>query len=575
MMLHDGIDNRVTIIVKYGSMALAVWLLSLLWGVPFTCPDDMAIAASSYLQGGIWQASQQITFQTGRFYQIVYFSLTQIPYIFDSILYTIILRIVSAAIPIIAFFVFLTVIFKSRPIAFFGVAVLAALVEATSAYNSFHALPFWFNFAFGLMLFSFALFQVAEEKSSSKMRLASFLVFFLAMLSYELFPLYGIGFLFLALANRHRAGDSLSFWRALSKKFAPLAVIYVFYLALYVGFKQYVGVVYEGTVLAWDSPMRILRAIGIFSFGGFNFFEWLLIDFTHLKLKHSLPGLVFLAVGFAFTKYALDGRRTFRITWSQIAIFLPFVFLPNILYGFVERYRDWAEGSRIYLGNYYSAFALATIFALLVVKIGQLVGQSGSRLSMLAFRLVVPVLLTVVALGAIKKNSDFFDIVRGYSSHWKIVDSLIERGKLSEVKDGDVIVLNSLLTFPVMSNESYPYWQVYIGKRLGRHFRTVHEVKALRPEDEGARKVYLQTFKPGKEIYAVFGIVDSVLNGEAFAKHIRIFGLKPSSRDQIQFNVVDSRGEHMRSILLDGVDMEFSVTSPDERIALASLRVVK
>src|ERR1039458_6234634 len=80
-----SIRERVFLVLAFGILAsLMVWQL---WGTAFTCDDDMFIATAWQRWGGgsqgwaaVGRASWTMAVSQGRFYQLVAYTLTQIPY---------------------------------------------------------------------------------------------------------------------------------------------------------------------------------------------------------------------------------------------------------------------------------------------------------------------------------------------------------------------------------------------------------------------------------------------------------------------------------------------------------------
>lgn len=443
---------------------LLVWVLSLMWRVPFICPDDTAIATDRFRFGTILKASAGIFSQTGRFYQYIYYSLTQLPYLSGSYQFVAWVRIGCDLFAFVMFWRLVSLVFGNLRLATFTLLVLCGFFETTELYNSFSAFPLWFSFGFGLFLWGSVRFKVALNQGR-RVDFWTCLLIFAGVCSYENLVLFST--LFPAILIHHHAkplvGNRRFYFKELTTQLWPIVATFAAYLAIYFFIRHSGDHYYPGTQLSLAPIREIWHTISLYSTSS------LMLNLpTILELKEaSIPTfLLSLTLGIGFFLFCQQkSGLPIRLSLTVLPGLVFFVFLPNLLFGFTARYRDATKVSSVYLGNYYSAFALALLIAAVISLLMDFLARRRQ-----AFRwigsLAIAALAGVMAIHSIHVSSRFYAHQRKLHFYWDLVDQVVaDKGIWDEFK-GRQIYSQQLAQLPF--GRPYNYWDYYLGNLVGR-----------------------------------------------------------------------------------------------------------
>ncbi|HLD98920.1 MAG TPA: hypothetical protein VJB59_01605 [Bdellovibrionota bacterium] len=99
----------------YGLLILAAAIiLPNLWGIAFSSGDDPFIAVDRFRKGGVWPASVGQATGQGRFYYVLPWTLSQLPYLWDSFAVVNSIKIVSKFLMFSAYFLFIREFYDER-----------------------------------------------------------------------------------------------------------------------------------------------------------------------------------------------------------------------------------------------------------------------------------------------------------------------------------------------------------------------------------------------------------------------------------------------------------------------------
>lgn len=444
------------------------WALVLLrlWNGGFTGGDEGFTASAAVRFGGIFSATKNMAEGHGRFYHYIFYPLAQLPYLIGDLAWTNSLRIFSSAVPIFSFYLFTRTVFGLRIAILSGFLLLALQDTVGNGYNPFHSLPFWFNLGIGLLFFSLY-FYVRALRSNKSTALAYF-VFFISLCSYESMLFYSLAFPLLWLwFNRTDDSNNCNLstrFRYFLSKNSGLFLTTGLYLSLYLSYRffhqsQYVGandLVWRG-VSEFSVTVFKFSVNGIYLGGNNSFFGHYVFEVIFL--------LALIAIGIVT---ALLNPRTSELKPLPLKSLLYFsigffVFTPNLLYGLTARYIDWAKRDPYYLGSYFSSFAIALIFSLILEHIScyqYIKNRSIKILSILALLLITTTLLIMAHRNHLHSYK-FFNQSKADSINWRGVRSFIDGRNHNNIPSlSEKLCTKTILKTP----DPYDYWSLYLSE---------------------------------------------------------------------------------------------------------------
>jgi hypothetical protein len=329
------------------------------------CGNGTFIDPRSILEASISQAESQ-----GRFYQIIFYSLTQMGYVLNLEYLPFVIRTVTLIFLLYSIYLLTRTLFN-RNVASFSTISFLGIYSISGGYNTLTGFPLWFLFGESCLVYS--VFLAAKfEKSTSLLRnirfLGLFSIFFmLGIYSYEaiFFQLPGLFFLFY-LSGRYK--NRIDFIQSrLLIIFISLTHIGI-YAFFYLTFLSAHSNSYEGTKISSAPFDQFVTSLWNLSFAhiynSINFFV----------TSRSLP-VFFLLLFFSYLIYVsiFTGIKPSKLNYKgkipsiQSCLFLLLLsFLPNLPLILTERYRSWAMGNPMYLGSLYSAVLQSVILGLFI-----------------------------------------------------------------------------------------------------------------------------------------------------------------------------------------------------------------
>jgi len=430
-----------------------IFLLARLWGNGLTSGDEGFTAFAKVRLGGFWRAAFEMASSQGRFYQLYVYILAQIPYLGESLPIINSCRIVSSGLVFIACYYFVKQLWGRDLAAIVSVFAIGLVQTVGGGYNPFHGLPFWFNSGLMFLFISFGLYVKSLRQNISSLPAA--LLGFVALLHYEPFILFFPTY-FLIFINFRSGGDKLT---NLFKKFLKLnrslVVLPIIYLTLYFGFKKMFPSDYAGTKFSIGPIHAMLSTIWHFSMNGifteiakrnFDVFDWRALTTT------IVLGSVFVIK----VRQIYESERSFSSKEILLAsmVVIPFVFLPNVLFAFTERYRQWVLSEPYYLGSFYSGFAICIFLGLFTVFIfSSSLSRKAKNYILTFYTAVFSLIVYCHQIHSLR----FFDASKNEAVRWALADDL-GAAILKESLPVNYICTESLLTI----DDPYDYWSYYL-----------------------------------------------------------------------------------------------------------------
>jgi len=479
--------------------------------IPYGSPDDNGLAALSYIHGSLWDGALNQAQSQGRFYQIMYAFMTQLPYlILDHQFLWLVIAIQVVMFNIGLYFAFLS-IFTTKVYALFSLVIFNSLFDFRWGYNSINAFPFWFCFSLTCFLFSIRFIYLSNADTSQKPR-TFFRIFgislcFVAALGYEslmFFPALLILLDFNFWKNQTiRAKLSVQFFEYVRyRKTTCISItsFFIVYSMAYLVFRNQNPSDYSGVKLSFSEPFQAIFTIFKMSLSGFNSPYYLReIDLGSFVLRNFLTILMsaIICAIFCFKIVARNDFQKFSKYNLMTACFL--VFVPNVLYGFTQRYRELALVNPLYLGALFSAPA---IIYLLIVGINySLQTRKFVRVSLIV---CMSLLFSLFSNINSQNISKYADEMRSRNVTWRLVDCLIS---LEPTVSDYSKVLAPDLDVAIGVPSTYRYWDYYFSKQLKKRVEFVDKIEA---SDSYMRIEIIDSINRIDLQYSAFNLIERV-----------------------------------------------------------------
>ena len=479
---NDARDRRLgTFLTALALVAVIGAIVLPLWGTAFTCDDDMFTATARFRHNGYFKSSLAMAQSQGRFYQLFAYPLAQLPYYLGSIEVANLFRLAGTASVFVAFFFMLARSLQSRELAVFITVLSAGLLQTAEMYNPFHALPLWFNLCMTTFFLSAILFHKSIATASPRLRWYSAAVFFVCLLFYEAAIFYLFYYVIIAgIEHRKELNRSIRAWAAsIVRIVLPYAVVTAVYLVLYVSFRLAYPPGYTGHEVSPAAAGDIVSTIVLFSLSGLD-----LNGFSSMDLSWDAHAFI-AAMTVLATSFLVLRKNQSKLSSAVLAaaglIAILFIFAPNILFGFLPKYRQWVKATPYYLGSYNSAFAMAALFG--VISIGLV--KAANRYKMrTAAALLLSLVLAHGSYQTVLKARPFYLQHKANRQAWTAVDGLIASAESNGLDRASIIVAPSLQVMPYLNPVMYDYWSYYFSWKLGRSVKVVDRFEGKAKEGE-------------------------------------------------------------------------------------------
>jgi hypothetical protein len=462
---------------------LPVYYTLKLFSSGFLSNDDASIAISRFEHGNsMFGASYDLALSTGRFYQTIFYTLSQIPYLTPQSLLQVSIGVWRSAF-ILLFFVAtyqFSKYFLGQVTGYLTIFITAITIDFSGWYNSLVSYPFWISLGISLTLLS----AISLDKYLLTHNRKEFLVFLLfsliGILSYE--ALIGSIFLYIYVFNRYLKASESSFMSTLKqnkKLFALYALMLTSYCLVYVCFRKFADGRYAGTELGELSPKVFLSTLfqesllhsslkrlfidetGLFKFK---------VNFLALESTLFNPLGAIITLGLVLSIFALttltrniSGQVVIpeRATNLDFKWFALLFFVPNSLLALSKLHQFSFDNSPYTM----SLFSIVFLNLLIAIFLQKLLSTSTVQISKrinrktLAFTLIL--ILSTTATAQIRANISYVNDRSEVSQVWKLLHSDDLRFQLE--KEYETIYSRSIPR--VTRTEGYPFWSFQLGKK--------------------------------------------------------------------------------------------------------------
>lgn len=445
-------------------MALALLLLlAQHWGMSFTNADDPWIVQLGY-DKGVWQGSLDAAKVQGRFWLVPINILAQLPLLPDSWAFVNVLRMLVNGLVFLGFVMFCSKLTNRLAAVLMGLVWLALIDLNSSDFSAIHGYLMMFNLQFIFLFFSFYLFlDRLDRGENTGVIVAPYLLYAFAMLAYE--PMFFYSLAFPALYLYRQQGERVSLLTHAGnflRRNWMLIVVMLGYVVLYFGFRKFLATGTRG-IDTGGTLSEVLKTIYAFSIHGFHFelkplTAAVLEQFSAMSVATAL--LYALLVGVALLLLIPrvgDEHVPALYRKSSLLVLVFFTLSPNILYGFVEAYRKWANYDPHYVGNYFSSFPLAMLITLGLLY---LVGGGKARQEKVLFALILYVFATA-AFDNYLRWEKLADINRRGSAQWQA--ALRDLDQRSYPRDRTTLICAGNTPDHVTGDDRY--WSKYLSRR--------------------------------------------------------------------------------------------------------------
>jgi len=475
LLKDKGILLAISILPAYYTLKL--------FPAGFLSNDDAGIAISRFEHdNSIFGASYNIAQLTGRFYQTIFYALSQIPYLIPQPL----LQFSIGAWRSTFIFLFFLATYQfskyffGKATAYLSIFLTTITIDLSGWYNSLVSYPFWISLGISLSLMS-AISLDRYLRSNDRREFVVFVLYSLvAMLSYE--ALFGSLFLYIFVFFRHLKFAESSFIATLKwnkKPFIVYSTMLASYCIVYFLFRRFTDGKYAGTELGALSPKVVLDALFQESLlhsslkmmffdgsGSFNLnMNFVSIVLSSMKLSETISAIgLFLAIIMLvrFIQNRSDQVSTQQTTSRLDFIWLTFLFfVPNFLLA-ISKSRQLSLDNSPYTMSLLSIVFLNLLLAYILKELFSTKNQHFlKRLGRYSFALTLVLILSTSATSQIRANVSYVNDRSEVSQVWNLLQSHDLRILLE--KENDTIYSRSI---PLITRtEGYPFWSRNLGKR--------------------------------------------------------------------------------------------------------------
>lgn len=455
----------------------------------FTTNDDMRLALHPWSPTQGWQSAVN----QGRVGNLLADLLLKLPYMIDSRIYFDLLRFGSPLVFLSILYSFIRQAYRSTALAILVAVFFLAFIQNNWNHNLLTSYPFIFNLLAIIFLLSIIAFA-NYQKHGGIYGLISAILYFIC-LSNELFVLFFVVFIGIAIFYEIQDGHqerphSRTF--SILKRLSPIIFSLSFFLVLYASWRYFFPSIYTGNTASLSDLPRMAKVVWIYSvsaFPGFEFFANLFaplfFGFTPLEQGMGVPlselrveWLVKALIAAYLTWHVLRDKSIASLLDRHqgygLLLALLCIFLPNILLGFTEKYRQWVEhGSTSYVYTYYSFIAVVVFLALGVASLIKRIEPHLPKMLLAGF-----VAFTTGILSLVTDFGNYYVTTDQQLSQqkWNIIDRFTQTAEFLDLPDNAVIYAPSLFKYRGILETPAYYWTEYLQKVSTKNLNVVAEL---------------------------------------------------------------------------------------------------
>lgn len=465
-------------------------------GTGFTTNDDTLISLQSFED---MLSSAKLAGRVGFIFNGI---IGYIPYASQSELYYQFFRLGSQALLLFCLFFFLRKFFCSSIPSLIVVTFFLAFIQNNWEHNLTTSYPFIFSILFCLFLLSAVFFIRYLETSAIFYGLVSAFLYFLS-LSYEIFVLYFFVFIFLSLCYKK---DNNQRFFGFIKNLLPISIAVFVYLVIYFSFRYFNPQKYSGNyakVDDWSATIEVIWQYSISSLPGYDFslyffkgqnvsskylslviqpVSYFFDNFYKIKVEWIIKSIIIFYIVF----FVLFGSKKYfskkKLIISSFIAFI-YIFIPNILIGFTEKYQKWVmtAGSHAYLSTYYSFIAQICFLSFTLI----LACDFLSNLKKIRFLLITFISISAATVSFLTDFHNFYvtqDQMLSQSK-WRTINHFLSTPEYQSIKNGSLVYAPSLFkNRGIVANHS-SYWSDYFMKKTGKIVNVIKEIPEKLPSE--------------------------------------------------------------------------------------------
>ena len=457
---------------------LPIFLLSIyivfLGQIGFTSDDDAAAYTSSFLNNNsVYEASRDIANSTGRFYQEIFYTITQMPYqVSNTNLYMSIgvSRSIQISTFYLAIYAFVYTVFGRKILALF-VPLSIFTIDITGWYNALISYPFWISLGFSSSFIA-ALYLHKYLETQNKLNAILFIFFStIGLISYESNILNFILYIFIALKfsqfNWVAFKDTILHSKIVIMIYTLISSLY---LAVYFFYKAHAENNYSGVKLAnFDldsiipslmreslrhSSIKVFFANNLYELNT-NLIQFIAVNKLLFFLSFFLGSIIFILLNFNLNSLQ------YRLNSKHLSMFLSLMCLlifPSILLSITTKYQDSKSispyttslQSFVFL-NIFLSYSLMFIYKLQLKHII-------SKYSIFFFKYLLTLLLVTSSTIQLNSNILFLQEKLPVRQVWDLLS--VNAFKINEISES-----NSVRSFSIphiTRTGSYKFWGYFL-----------------------------------------------------------------------------------------------------------------
>ena len=471
-------------------VVLAVLVYGPLIGTGFTTNDDTLISTN-------WVTGYTAAVAQGRLGFFISTHLLQAPYALDSSSYYNAMRFGAPLFLLATLYVLISNVYRSHALATLVVTYFLAFIQNGWEQNLLTSYPFAFNIQFSSFLASLLVYHFYLRSGRIIIGVIAAVLYGLT-LALESFFLYGIVFCVMAATHARVENPVAGFRKVLEitlKKLKPILIVGTVYLVAYIAWRYAHPSTYSGNTIKFSDPLQIFAVIWNFSISalpGYKFFnnepQYAALLTGHELASYNLKTLIsemrtewiVKAMLAAYVSaVALKSASIRAIPYSSIAFAmttsLVCVFVPNVLVGFTDIYREWLRaGSTSYHYTYFSFIAVVVFFGFLSIAIAKVTNNS-KGIATLA------IVFMSTAVAGISLVTDFHNHYvtndqKLSQRKWKVIDLFIKTVEFSNLPSNVTIYAPSLFDYRNIMAIHANYWSDYVSQKTGKKITVLKEL---------------------------------------------------------------------------------------------------
>jgi hypothetical protein len=449
----------------------------------YAAPDDYAYAVWARADGR-WAEVWRNAVASGRLTMLVHVPLNFVPYLVEHPAYLKFVQI-GSIVATLALFAWAVARFTGeRSHGLLAALLFAGVLPNMWEHHLYAAYPFVFQLGAALVVLALLAFRRQMEGAPPSRGALAGALFFLALLTYELFLTYAVVFAALAWSARRRLGARAA-WRAL----VPVLVAAAVFLASYGAWRATFPSDYAGARVELDrfDAAAALRVVRQFSLSALPGFAYARFDEVHARFAATPAGFsrdvtglaaaiqvewllkaLLVGVGVWLAPRLREQRPEAARLAAPLALGTLLVVLPTLPVALTVKYQEWvAAGTQAYVVTYLSYFGVIVAAAALTARIWSLGAGPAAR----SRRIAVAACATFWAALSLVTDAGNQAMHRSQAlqrGRWELFRTLVTSTDFAAVPAGSCMLLDGLTPALAFGGFKPFLWQVEALERTGK-----------------------------------------------------------------------------------------------------------